>query len=985
MATKIWKFLTTDISELNWGQAADVTKTGAEAGKAVLELAKVLKEQQPKVQTLKPYVEQISSLLDVLNLPFVQIVGSMVPFAPLGLTLLKLVVDVTKQSLTLEQAVALVSQVAFLESFREIASLPDTQALLVASSAFASPAIAAQIKQLGELELDGFAAQRTLACFPDSPLAKAYTTVVAVRFQESGLTAAAAQKLSDRIAWNTHRHLHQELAKAGEQVKPLTELFRNGGREVLEKYQSLDAYLAEQIQPKPLERVFAETFTFQDIYVPLQARRIANDGIPDQQKAPQMLEQWVMDWLNDQSTLDRVLLIQGEPGRGKSVFCRMFADWVRQHEYPRWVPIMIRLRDVHTIEKDFEETLRKAVDRDFTRNDPGWLTDRNLRFLFLLDGLDELLLQGRTSGGLEHFLRQVGRFQESCQSNSEKGHRVLITGRSLCWHSIERLMPPNLERLEIMALNDSLQDRWLGQWGQLIGANPNDLTRILRDQQLPESVRELAREPLLLYLLAAMHRDGELNLAMFAQAAGAKAKIIIYQKTLNWVLTQQRPKQLNRELTELETAELRRILAEAGLCVVQSEGECALLSMITQRLQNDDKAQILLAQAAQRLQEHPLRNALVAFYLQPGQGQTGAVEFTHKSFSEFLCAERLVESFIEWSKLGERRNTKYLATDAEIHREIYDLLGYGGLTPEIVSYAMTLLVDGVSAENLITLFGRLEDFYWRWCDGEFIDAPPENLPQWKMRSLGADWPDRQSPLGQRQVDVFAGLNVMALLLELHHYAQTQPSLLAQLVFYPCGQPNTEDFRPDCLRKIIDYSACVEPLAFGRTIAGLLYGIDLSGVNLSGVTLAAANFSYTKLNEANLHGAHLAGSNLNHVQLRNAELFGAYLSRVSLVSADLSGADLSRVTLTAANLSHSVLSGANLCRSNLSQADLSQAKLEGAAPKGKMPRPTRLEGAILFKTNLNNISWDASTKWAGVTRLAEAKNVPESLKQLEKLP
>jgi hypothetical protein len=46
----------------------------------------------------------------------------------------------------------------------------------------------------------------------------------------------------------------------------------------------------------------------------------------------------------------------------------MFADWVRQHEHPRWTPILIRLRDIRTMEKDFEETLRKAVDRDFARN-----------------------------------------------------------------------------------------------------------------------------------------------------------------------------------------------------------------------------------------------------------------------------------------------------------------------------------------------------------------------------------------------------------------------------------------------------------------------------------------------------------------------------------------------------------------------------------------------------------------------------------------
>jgi len=70
----------------------------------------------------------------------------------------------------------------------------------------------------------------------------------------------------------------------------------------------------------------------------------------------------------------------------------MFADWVRQYEHPRWTPILIRLRDIRTLDKDFEETLRKAVDRDFACNDPGWLTDHNIRFLFLLDGFDELAI-----------------------------------------------------------------------------------------------------------------------------------------------------------------------------------------------------------------------------------------------------------------------------------------------------------------------------------------------------------------------------------------------------------------------------------------------------------------------------------------------------------------------------------------------------------------------------------------------------------------
>ena len=114
MKLSLWKILTTNIRELNWGQSVEVTKTGAEAAKAVFDLAKALKEQSPNAQALKPYVEQFSSLLDVLNAPLGQVAGAVIPFAPLAITLLKLIADATKKELSLEQCMALVSQAAYL-------------------------------------------------------------------------------------------------------------------------------------------------------------------------------------------------------------------------------------------------------------------------------------------------------------------------------------------------------------------------------------------------------------------------------------------------------------------------------------------------------------------------------------------------------------------------------------------------------------------------------------------------------------------------------------------------------------------------------------------------------------------------------------------------------------------------------------------------------------------------------------------------------
>src|SRR4028118_1390351 len=315
------------------------------------------------------------------------------------------------------------------------------------------------------------------------------------------------------------------------------------------------------------------------------------------------------------------MFVEAGPGRGKSVFCRMFADWVRQHLHPIWTPVLIRLRDIPTLQKSFRDTLKEAVNTGFASDD-GWLTALNTRYLFFLDGFDELLMEGRSSGGFEQFFKQVGQFQRGCQQSSEMRHRVLITGRTLALQGIERQMPDNLDRVEIQVMDDGLQQQWLRKWKAQFGAETTSaFQQFLQDKCCPENVKsELSREPLLLYLLAAMYRDETLKVEDFQGTNSTQAKILIYNQAVNWVLTEQRSEKLNRDLTELETEDLRRILTEAALCVVQSGGECATVAMIEKRLKADHSAKALLEKARKRSEDNddPLSNAWAVFYLQKG-------------------------------------------------------------------------------------------------------------------------------------------------------------------------------------------------------------------------------------------------------------------------------------------------------------------------------------------------------------------------------
>ena len=848
MPSRLWKFLTQDVRDLVSLETIDGTKDAADA---VLGLAAVLKEEGPKVDKLVPLIAHLDSLLDVLNSPFGKILESSLPFVSIGTGLLKFYLEKTKEEPTLAQSVALISQSAYLESFKELLEKqsPESQAKIIsASQGSRGKSITPEVKSLGAFELSDKEARLATLHFHQSSLAKKFNEALIARLIQLGFKEESASKFADLVSRGANRYVRNAISDSGDSVKRITEWYRTGGDAVFEKYLSIDSYLDEWIASRPHECVFAEKFSFKDIYVPLKAQPLNLKGEPDKDREPVVLEDWVRRTLDDENQKDKVIFIQGEPGRGKSVFCRIFSDWVRRHEHPHWTPILIRLRDVSVLSKDFEETLGKAVDRDFAKTDSGWLTDRNVNFLFFLDGFDELLMEGRTSGGLDSFLEQVGRFQEQCARNSEKGHRILITGRTLALQAIERRIPSNLARVNILPMDSERQRKWFERWDSLLHPDEANFEEILQDDkrrekwkdrwgaldektfqerlnnqdELLKSVRNLAQEPLLLYLLAAMYRDKELRLEMFEGTEDANAKVLIYERTLDWVLTKQRAenyqkqsedslsitaRDLNPDITELAPEQLRRVLQEAGLCVVQSGMEFANIKTVENRLSQDSAAKKFLEDAQNRLKtgDTPLRNALAAFYLQEGRQGIGSIEFVHKSFGEFLCAERMVRSLVDWSHPG--RNRPFDIQDPEFHLGIYDLFGGEILSPEIVEYVVTILLSN-SEFDIDILFDRFLTFYNHWRGGFFVDGEPPTLPQHKMKELAEVSHLDGRKRGQRQVDVIVGLNILILLIEIAKCFDKETQLI-QL-----------SLQSD-IHEVIGYSRCLGPGGFAIALRPFL--------------------------------------------------------------------------------------------------------------------------------------------------------------------
>ncbi len=976
---QFWQSLNTDIPDLGKpkievptlesskkeGNQGETVEFGAEASKAMLELSVGL------------------GLLGTPAAPLGALIAGL-SFVGVTRTGLKLYNDRKNQDPTegwLEEWVAVAYPLAYVESFGALVQRNEWLQEKICAATSDREA-KQQIDELGELSLDKELAQKVLTDFPDSLLGLTLNRQLSQYLEQLGLEQHTRALVTGWVAWETKIYVDNLLSYEPENRARQLRLFTAAAQEIAttKKYFNIETYLKEEISPPaPTDpsqqqkkwQVFEEPFLISDIYVPLKAQEVGADGKIKTNTSQVELESWAKTLLTDSTQEGQVMFVQGGPGRGKSVFCRMFANKVRQHLHPIWTPLLIRLREIDSFERPIEDILRTAVKADFTASDEGWLTDINTRFFFLLDGFDELRMEGRTSGGLEKFLDQVGRFQKTCRTNREYGHQFLITGRESALQGV--IVPKNMKRVEISLMDEQIQEGWLTKWKNLLGENIAEGFRaFLQDQNCPTEVKQLAQEPLLIYLLAAMHRDGVLTSQMFEGTSHTNARILIYQTVIDWVLNRQRDKDLNSHLTEFETEDLKQILIEAGLCVTQSGKEWASIQMIEERLQRDRNAKELLDRAQRRIGDNPLRNALAVFYLRPVSDsgvKEGAVEFVHKSFGEFLCAQRLQRSLERWVRIDpESRRRDFLVSEELLFEEIYDLLGYGGLTEEIVGHLMGLL-DASEKFQPIPLFERLKEFYFCWCDGEFIDKTEETFPQKTARQLQR----HGIRLGQRQVDVYTGLNVMILLLELHRYAQSKDELKDSTIFKPCGEKDTEGFEPGRLLRVISYSQSIDALTFTWIVTGFLSSADLSDANLSHASLSDADLSYANLNgtrlshadlsHASLNGANLSHADLSHADLSHADLFGAdlfgaHLSHADLSHADLSGASLRRVDLFGAdlsntNLNNADLSGANLSGADLSHADLSHADLFGVDFSRADLFSADLFGADLSNTNLNN--------------------------------
>ncbi|MEU8249701.1 AAA family ATPase [Nonomuraea sp. NPDC048916] len=207
------------------------------------------------------------------------------------------------------------------------------------------------------------------------------------------------------------------------------------------------------------------------------------------------LETFLVQHLISPAATKAPLVVLGQPGAGKSLLTQMLAAQLPPDDY---LVVRVELRDV-SADADIQHQIEEALQK-ITRVEHEWQTVSASCApalpVVLLDGFDELLQASNTVH--YDYLEKVKDFQDR---GARHGHpaAVIVTSRTAVADQVR--YPRESVVVQLEEFTDAQVRRWIERWR---AANPQ---RALNTEEALVH-GEIARQPLLLFMLALFHADG---------------------------------------------------------------------------------------------------------------------------------------------------------------------------------------------------------------------------------------------------------------------------------------------------------------------------------------------------------------------------------------------------------------------------------------------------------------------------------------------
>jgi hypothetical protein len=338
----------------------------------------------------------------------------------------------------------------------------------------------------------------------------------------------------------------------------------------------------------------------------------------------------------------RVLAVIGAPGSGKTALLRHTASELCRRRWGprRRIPVLLYLRDhAEAIAANPDVALpvlfRAAVlDRYGLAEVPGWLEGRlrARKCVVLLDGLDEVARQGDRLKVSEWVSKLVDR---------HPGNDFVVTSRPLGYKSAPveawiRVQPQPFTAEQVSRFVRvwylAVERQNTGSPGQDItrsaGEKADDLLARLRDSP---ALRDLTVNPLLLTMIATLHRDGRDKGALPGSRAELYSQIC---QDLLW--RRQAAKKLAVEPSGPLQERIMRLLAFEMMCCQVRDLSIADAAAIVQRCIGEEST----AEAVEFLDDAAANGLFV-------DRGNGVRTFAHRTFQEYLAAAHIKDENLQ--------------------------------------------------------------------------------------------------------------------------------------------------------------------------------------------------------------------------------------------------------------------------------------------------------------------------------------------------
>jgi uncharacterized protein YjbI with pentapeptide repeats len=671
-----------------------------------------------------------------------------------------------------------------------------------------------------------------------------------------------------------------------------------GGVTVAQIYQPLRAYWEESKEEK------------NDLFDEVGVKKVQSVHM-------NFIELLIEDWLSSYDGKDRIRLISGGPGSGKSTFMKYLAAKMAQTDgwFPVFVPLQ-RIRGSGPLEYRIEQYFRLENGDSFGSQISPLMGFGNMagRWLIIFDGLDELAKDGLgAENAAQEFASSLaewlGRLPNSVQIN------FVVSGRAPAMQDARRrlsLLGKGTFFVQDMAPFNPA-DVTLPS-GIAIKA-PDDLQKL--DQrgdfwkryavvkriniEVPEALRakelsDLTKEPLLCHLLILS------GYATKDWLVAANNRNTIYAAIFQKIWQRESSKSARSNLLKIGEDCFDALMQCLGLASWQGNGRTGNESVFKNLRSNFLRGDHLEKSESYGLGS--LSNIAILFYTKIDETEGRGFEFLHKSFGEYLASRALVTIFV---RLLTQLNNK------ETDLRIQDVL------------ARWFAVASLSRMSRDVYVFVRNEFRLKTTDWHF----PRKLMEEAIKLM-----DRVILEGFPLGDVGAETSFRALSIRQNN---AQTNLLAMIS--ACGNVAYPD---DLYRKPGDGGWEAGPIKIknlnGAGLNQVLGRGVASAIQISGnartrrrLRPLATDIVPLLLDRLSIEGAFVswfpfAGVSMRFARINRSHFIGVDFNMVDLCQTDLTSINFVQCTLTDVKMSEARISDASFEDCNLSSLDLRKSEI-----------------------------------------------------------